>query len=69
MGDIGSSVMSPFQELGEYLSASVTGGLDSLESGAQGAMEGAQTQLGQSVTENIGNPLEVLLNLRTKSIP
>lgn len=60
MGDLGSSVASPFQDLGEYLSASITGGLDNLKSGTQGAMEEAQAQLGQSVTENIGNPLEVL---------
>lgn len=51
--------MSPFQRLGEDLSNSIAGGFDSLKSGAQGAVEGAQTQLGETVTESIGNPLQV----------
>lgn len=56
--DLGVSALSPFQRLGESISSSLNGGLDSLKTGAQGAVEGAQTQLSQSVTENIGNPFQ-----------
>ena len=47
MGELGANALSPFQRLGEDLSSSLTGGLDSLKTGAQGA-----------VTKNIGSPLE-----------
>ena len=60
MNGLGENVVSPFQRLSQYLSTSVTGGLDSLNSGARGAMEGAQTQLDQSFSEKIGHPIEVL---------
>lgn len=59
MDELGANALSPFQRLGEGISNSLTGGIEGLKSGAQGAVEGAQTQLGQSVTENIGNPFQV----------
>ena len=58
VGELGANALSPFQRLGEAISSGVTGELESLKSGAQGAVEGAQAQLGQSVTETIGNPLQ-----------
>eukprot|EP00904_Undaria_pinnatifida_P000740 jgi/Undpi1/10667/HiC_scaffold_29.g13116.m1 len=58
VGELGANALSPFQRLGEAISSGVAGQLESLKSGAQGAVEGAQTQLGQSVTETIGNPLQ-----------
>lgn len=61
VGELGANALSPFQRLGEAISSGVTGELESLKSGAQGAVEGAQTQLGQSVTETIGNPLQARL--------
>lgn len=59
VNELGASAISPFQRLGGDLSNSIAGGFDSLKSGAQGAVEGAQTQLGETVTESIGNPLQV----------
>lgn len=56
---MGASAIAPFKQLGESLSQGVLGGLDGLKSDAQQAIEGAQTQLGESVTETIGNPLQV----------
>ncbi|CAM9855362.1 unnamed protein product [Pylaiella littoralis] len=56
--DLGVNAISPFQRLGESISNSLSGELDSLKTGAKGAVEGAQTQLGQSVTDNIGNPFQ-----------
>lgn len=47
VGELGANVLSPFQRLGEDISSRLTGGLDSLKTGAQGA-----------VTENIGSPLQ-----------
>ena len=61
VGELGANALSPFQRLGEAISSGVAGQLESLKSGAQGAVEGAQTQLGQSVTETIGNPLQARL--------
>ncbi|CAM9229756.1 unnamed protein product [Sphacelaria rigidula] len=58
-GDLGASAIAPFKQFGGGLSQGVLEGIDSLKSGAQNAIEGAQTQLGESVTETIGNPLQV----------
>lgn len=63
VGELGANALSPFQRLGEAISSGVTGELESLKSGAQGAVEGAQTQLGQSVTETIGNPLQARVSV------
>ena len=60
MDELAANTLSPFQRLGESISSGLTEGLDSLQIGTQGAVEGAQTQLGQSVTEKIGGPIQVL---------
>lgn len=56
--ELAANTLSPFQRLGEGLSSSVTEGLESLKIGAKDAVEGAQSQLGQSVTEKIGGPIQ-----------
>lgn len=62
--EIAANTFSPFQRLGEGISGGLTEGLDSFKIGAQGAVEGAQTQLGQSVTETIGGPIQVVSTCR-----
>lgn len=59
MDELSANALSPFQQLGEDISNSLSGQLDSLKIGAQGAVGEAQTQFGQSVAENIGNPVQV----------
>lgn len=59
MDELAASTLSPFQRLGEGITSGLAEGLDSFKIGAQGAVEGAQTQLGQSVTEKIGGPIQV----------
>eukprot|EP00752_Nemacystus_decipiens_P002111 g2016.t1 len=56
--ELAANTVSPFQRLGEDISSGLAEGLESLKFGAQGAVEGAQTQLGQSVTEKIGGPIQ-----------
>lgn len=57
--ELAANTLSPFQRLGEGISSGLAEGLDSLKMGTQGAVEGAQTQLGQSVTEKFGGPIQV----------
>ncbi|CAB1117579.1 unnamed protein product [Ectocarpus sp. CCAP 1310/34] len=56
--DLSANALSPFQRLGEDISNKLNGQLDSLRLGAQGAVGEAQTQFGQSVAENIANPVQ-----------
>eukprot|EP00903_Cladosiphon_okamuranus_P018765 g17266.t1 len=56
--ELAANTLSPFQRLGEDISSGLTEGLESLKIGTKGAVEEAQTQLGQSVTEKIGGPIQ-----------
>ncbi|CAM9707757.1 unnamed protein product, partial [Ectocarpus sp. 13 AM-2016] len=56
--ELSANALSPFQRLCEAFLNSLSGQLHSLKLGAQGAVGEAQTQFGQSVAENIGNPVQ-----------
>lgn len=58
-GDLGANAIAPFRQFGENLSQGVLRGVDGVKSDAQQAVQGAQAQLGTSVSETIGNPLQV----------
>lgn len=57
--NLAASALAPFQRLAEDISQGLFGRLYGLMDEAQKLVEGAQSQLSDSVTESIGNPLQV----------
>ncbi|CAM9123981.1 unnamed protein product [Choristocarpus tenellus] len=61
-GDVGTGALAPFQSLGESLSSGLRGGIEDLQSGFGQAATGAQTQLGDTLSETLGQPVQEALD-------